>query len=201
MVELKKALEAKATMWEAISNMLFLMTKPQDPNVIEPERLLKARDFGLSMIQRMWLGIPSASDGRPSARVGQLPPMVSLADMYKLQSLYLTLGSLAVEANRPDLALHDFARGVEVVLCGPAKVSSVDESASPRTLRSTFRDLCTVISMHIQYIWLEKSGTEEALARCRRALFSQTKGQYDMEKFRSNALQLVNLYEHCQLHF
>lgn len=191
MAELKTACETKATMWEAISNMLFLMTRPQDPSTIDPERLLKARDFGLSMIQRMWLGDPSANDGLPTARAGRLPPMVSLADMYKLQSLYLTLGSLALEANRPDVALQDFARGVEIILCGPAKASSDDNSANPRMLRYTFRDLCKVISMHIQYIWLENSGTEESLSRCRQALLSETQGEYDAEKFRSNSLRSV----------
>lgn len=146
-------------------------------------------------IKRMWEMVPSGlSDNEPTVaerdetvRRG-LPPALPQTDTSNLQNLYLTMGSLALQAGNPELALRDLAQGVELTLCGQELTVSASASGSDITVFYSFKDLFQVIIMHLQYAWLENTGDFGRRLKIESALLEVTKSEYDIVRFRTYTL-------------
>jgi hypothetical protein len=177
--------------------MLFLLTKPHGDSLPGPEQYLKARNFAQGVLQRIYMPIEplSGSEG-PAGSEGRADlPHIALSEIYKLQSLYLTTGALAMEAGRPEVALVDYARGVEVILRFTRAVTSPATSGGPAgtTAFHSFRELFNAINIHVQFTHLKSSAHPDAFMKYQAALLQATEGVYDLERIGKETLEYVGL--------
>lgn len=185
--------------------MLHLLTKADEETVAGPEKYLKARNFAQGVLQRIDTptGPLSGPQGLASNEGRADLPHIALSEIYKLQSLYLTSGALAMQAGEPEVAFVDYARGIEVVMRFARAVSP------PGTLRSTIatnsfhslRELFDAINFHVQFIYLKTSAAKPEFIECKRALLEVTAGAYNLEGIRRDTLKYVRLSQYRLVYY
>lgn len=142
-------------------------------------------------------GSPSATAATPEQRDilrSGLPPALPLTDISNLQNLYLTMGSLALQAGNLEGALRDYTHGVELTLCGPDLTANPQLSGDASSVTYTLKNMFQAINMHVQYIWLENSGDHARRLKTESALLEATNSEYNIDRFRKYTQQYVRIY-------